>query len=85
MWVCDFTTVKHNPFTFFFFLPFLFVQCFQECPSVFRATEQNRREKKYTVAEPNRSKIKRSTDTYGRLWKALIILSPERTTSLEVI
>lgn len=25
MWVCDFTTVKHNPFTFFFFFYHFFL------------------------------------------------------------
>lgn len=83
MWVCDFTTVKCNPFTFFFFLPFLFVQCFQECPSVFRATEQNRREKEHCCR--TKSLKNQKEQTHDRLRKPPSILPLETTTSLEVI
>lgn len=85
MWVCDFTTEMQSIHFFFFFLPFLFVQCFQECPSVFRATEQNGRKKKQTLLQDQITQESEGAQTHDRLWKSLIILPLDTTTSLEVI
>ena len=86
MWVCDFTTEMQSiHFFFFFFYHFFLYSASRNAPQCLEPQNKTGGKKKQTLLQDQITQESEGAQTHDRLWKSLIILPLDTTTSLEVI